>query len=432
MSILQSLIEFFSLSNANVRFVLFGVMLLGASTSVVGSFTFLRKKSLLGDAIAHAVLPGICLAFLLFNTKNPFVLLIGASITGWLSTVSIDFITAKSRIKTDTAIGLVLSVFFGAGILLLTMIQHSGNAAQSGLDHFLFGKAAALVGSDVWMIGIVSVVLLFTVFIFFKAFTLISFDKEFAFSLGIPVAFYEVVLSTLTVLAISVGIQAVGVVLMAAMLITPAAAARYWTDKLSKMVLLAILFSVIACIIGVYVSYAVPAMPTGPWIVVVISLLAFGSILFAPARGILPKVFKKRKTIELVYNENILKCLFHLGEEDQQFNNGRSIAQIQKRRFFNIVKLKKGLYKLVKEDFVVAGNNNTFALTLTGKKEGARIARLHRLWELYLSTFLKMPEDHVHQGAEVIEHFITPEIEEMLLAELNNPTLDPHNREIPY
>jgi len=294
-------------------------------------------------------------------------------------------------------------------VLLLTMIQHSGNAAQSGLDHFLFGKAAALVGTDVWMIGTVSVILLVTVFIFFKAFTLISFDKEFAFSLGVPV-----------------------VVLMAAMLITPAAAARYWTDKLSVMVLLAILFSVIACVIGVYISYVVPAMPTGPWIIVVVTFLAFFSIAFAPARGILPKVFKKRKTAEIVYNENILKCMFHLGEADQQFEKARSLADIQRRRFFNIVKLKRGLQKLVKEDAVVKLDDMQFALTDSGKKEGARIARLHRLWELYLNTFLKMPEDHVHQGAEVIEHFITPEIEEMLLAELNNPTRDPHNREIPY
>lgn len=432
MDFINSLIEFFSLSDANVRYVLLGVILLGASTSVVGSFTFLRKKSLLGDAIAHAVLPGICLAFLLFNTKNPFVLLIGATITGWLSTISIDFITAKSRIKMDTAIGLILSIFFGAGMLLLTMIQHSGNAAQSGLDHFLFGKAAALVSTDVWMIGVVSLILLVTVFIFFKAFTLISFDKEFAFSLGLPVGLYEVVLSTLTVLAIAVGIQAVGVVLMAAMLITPAAAARYWTNKLSTMVLLAILFSVLACIVGVYISYVIPAMPTGPWIIVVVTIFAFFSILFAPARGILPKFFNKRKTVEIVYNENILKCLFHLGEADQQFDKRRSLADIQKRRFFNIVKLKKGLKKLVKEDAVVKLNDTHFALTVAGKREGARIARLHRLWELYLNTFLKMPEDHVHQGAEVIEHFITPEIEEMLLAELNNPTRDPHNREIPY
>mgnify|MGYP000046706204 CR=1 FL=1 len=431
MDLLLQLVEWLGLNNANVRYVLAGVILLGASTAVVGTFTFLRKKSLLGDAIAHAVLPGICLAFILFNTKNPFVLLIGAAITGWLSTVVIDVITAKSRIKPDTAIALVLSVFFGTGMLLLTSIQHSGNAAQSGLDHFLFGKAAALIGIDVLMIAIVSVVLLIAVLIYFKAFTLISFDKTFAYSLGVPVALYEIILSTLTVLAICVGIQAVGVVLMAALLITPAATARYWTNSLPTMLLLAVLFSILASVGGVFVSYAIPAMPTGPWIIVFISIFAFISILVAPARGILPKIFKGRKTKEIVYNENILKCLYHLGEAENNFEGKRNITDIQQRRFFNIVKLKQGLAKLRRADYITE-TKNSWALTEMGTKEGARIARLHRLWELYLNTFLKMPKDHVHQGAEVIEHFITPEIEEMLLAELNNPTRDPHDREIPY
>lgn len=431
MELLLQAIEWLGLNNANVRLVLIGVIMLGASTAVVGTFTFLRKKSLLGDAIAHSVLPGICLAFILFNTKNPFVLLIGAAITGWLSTVAIDVITSKSRIKPDTAIALVLSVFFGTGMLLLTSIQQSGNAAQSGLNHFLFGKAASLLAIDVIMIASVSIVLLIAVLFYFKAFTLISFDKTFAYSLGVPVERYELVLSTLTVLAICVGIQAVGVVLMAALLITPAAAARYWTNSLTVMVLLAVLFSIIASVGGVFVSYALPGMPTGPWIIMIISLLAFLSILVAPAKGIVAQMFKNRKTKDVVYNENILKCLFHLGEADNNFEGNRNIPNIQSRRFFNIVKLKKGLTKLRRLGYVNEAKNS-WALTQKGKTEGARIARLHRLWELYLNTFLKMPEDHVHQGAEVIEHFITPEIEEMLLAELKHPTRDPHNREIPY
>jgi len=431
MELLLQLIELMGLNNANVRLVLIGVIMLGASTAVVGTFTFLRKKSLLGDAIAHSVLPGICLAFILFNTKNPFVLLIGAAVTGWLSTVAIDIITSKSRIKPDTAIALVLSVFFGTGMLLLTSIQQSGNAAQSGLNHFLFGKAASLLAIDVIMIASVSIILLTVVFFYFKAFTLISFDETFAHSLGIPVARYELILSTLTVLAICVGIQAVGVVLMAALLITPAAAARYWTNSLVIMVLLAVLFSIIASLGGVFVSYALPGMPTGPWIIMIISMLAFISIVVAPAKGIVAQMFNNRKTKDVVYNENILKCLFHLGEADNNFEGNRTIPNIQKRRFFNIVKLKKGLTKLRRLGYVNEAENS-WALTKKGKQEGARIARLHRLWELYLNTFLKMPEDHVHQGAEVIEHFITPEIEEMLLAELDNPTRDPHNREIPY
>jgi manganese/zinc/iron transport system permease protein len=145
---MNSLVEFFSFSDPNIRYVVLGSVLLTASSAIVGTFTFLNKRSLIGDAIAHAVLPGICLGFIVAGTKNPLVLIIGAFITGWLSLVVVEYVTRKTRIKEDTAIGLVLSVFFGIGILMLTVIQKSGNASQSGLDHFLFGKAAALVGSD--------------------------------------------------------------------------------------------------------------------------------------------------------------------------------------------------------------------------------------------------------------------------------------------
>src|SRR5687768_13517041 len=140
------LIEFFSFRDPNIRFVVLGSVILAASSAVVGTFTFLKKRALSGDAVAHSVLPGVCLAFVLAGNKNPFALIIGAFVTGWISLICIDIITRKSKIKEDTAIGLVLSVFFGMGILFLTAIQRSGNAAQSGLDHFLFGKAASLIG----------------------------------------------------------------------------------------------------------------------------------------------------------------------------------------------------------------------------------------------------------------------------------------------
>ena len=147
---MNSLLDFFSFQDPNIRFVALGSVILTASSAIVGTFTFLNKRSLVGDAIAHAVLPGICLGFILAGTKNPFYLIGGAFATGWVSLIAVDYITRRSRIKEDTAIGLVLSVFFGLGIVLLTVIQKSGNAAQSGLDHFLFGKAASLVGEDLY------------------------------------------------------------------------------------------------------------------------------------------------------------------------------------------------------------------------------------------------------------------------------------------
>ena len=428
---MKELLEFLSLSNANVRYVVLGVMLLGASTAVVGTFTFLRKKSLVGDAVAHSVLPGICLAFIFSQVRHPLVLLSGAFLSGWLSILSIDFISKKSRIKADAAIAIVLTVFFGVGIMLLSYIQSTGNAAQSGIDHFLFGQAAALVGNDVIMLAIVCVVLVLVVWFLFKEFSIVSFDAAYATSLGLPVRSLEFILSTLTVVAIAVGIQAVGVVLMAAMLITPAAAARYWTNKLYYMVALAAGFGALSGLFGSYVSYSAPKMPTGPWIIIAITMIAFVSMTFAPERGFFFKWLRKRRKENNTMEENILKIFFHLGEQENNLSTVRSITDLQARRYFEESKMRAGLKRLCREDKVVETENG-WKLTKNGLEESKRIAKLHRLWEMYMSKFLKIPADHVHEGAESLEHFFTPELEAMLEEELDFPETDPHNKPIPY
>ncbi|HEY3429961.1 MAG TPA: metal ABC transporter permease, partial [Cyclobacteriaceae bacterium] len=329
---MNSLIEFFSFSDPNIRYVVVGSVLLTASSAIVGTFTFLNKRSLVGDAIAHAVLPGICLGFMLSGTKNPIALILGAFVTGWISVVLVGYISLKTRIKEDTAIGLVLSVFFGIGILMLTVIQKSGNASQSGLDHFLFGKAAALVGSDLYAFLIVAVILLITVYLLFKEFSLLAFDKDYARSIGLPVKKIELILTSLIVLAVVIGIQAVGVVLMAAILITPAAAARFWTDKITVMFFMASLFGALSGLTGAYISYIAPAMPTGPWIVIVISTIAFISFFFAPKRGVLYRLAKQASIRKTINNENVLKVFYQLGEENKNFFIHRFPDEIIRRR----------------------------------------------------------------------------------------------------
>ena len=429
---MESFLEFFSFSDPNIRYVVFGSVLLAASSAIVGTFTFLKKKALVGDAVAHAVLPGVCLAFMLAGNKNPILLIIGAFITGWLSLVIIDFINAQTKIKEDTAIGLVLSVFFGIGILLLTIIQHSGNAAQSGLDHFLFGKAASLVGQDLITFSIIAVILIIAVFIFYKELKLITFDQDYAHVIGFPVRLLELLLTTLTVLAVVTGIQAIGVVLMAAMLITPAAAARFWTDRLMIMVLLAAAFGAFSGVSGAYISYVAPSMPTGPWIVMIISMIALSSFFFAPKKGILYRANARRKLKKLMLEENILKLFFQLGERHaKDFYRSFTISEITAKRPFHGNTLQKGLKKLQTQGFIISENGG-YAFTKAGKLKGQRVTKLHRLWELYLTEYLRIAPDHVHEDAETIEHIITPELEKRLEEKLNYPKLDPHSSEIPY
>ena len=428
---MESFFEFFSFTDANIRYVAFGSILLTACSAIVGSFTFLKKKALVGDAVAHSVFPGVCLAFMLTGTKNPIYLVIGAFITGWISLVLIDKITAKSKIKEDSAIALILSVFFGIGILLLTIIQKSGNASQSGLDHFLFGSAASLIGSDLITFSVVGIILLTVVILMFKEFTLISFDEDFAHSIGLPVRRIELVLTTLTVLAVVIGIQAVGVVLMAAMLITPAAAARFWTDKIKVMILLAAAFGAFSGLSGAYISYIAPSMPTGPWIVVVISSIAFFSFFIAPKKGIVSRWFRQRKIVNQINEENILKIFFQLGEYDKQFYLSRSEGEVIERRPFDPTTLRNGLVRLKSQGYMKV-DGGKWQFTKEGKDKGQRTVKLHRLWEVYLTKYLRIAPDHVHEDADTIEHFLTPELEIKLEKLLDFPELDPHYSKIPY
>lgn len=427
---MNELIRFLLLEDPNVRTVVFGTILLNLSASVVGCFAFLQKKSLSGDAVAHSILPGICMAFILFQTKSLWVLLPGAFITGWISLYIVELISRHSKLKQDTAIAVVLSVFFAVGIILLTHIQHSGSGAQSGLDSFLFGKAAALLEKDLITYGIISILVIGTTTFFFKEFMLISFDAVYAGSIGLPVKGLQLILTTLTVIAIVTGIQSVGVVLMSAMLITPAVAARYWTDNLKRLLFLAVVFNTFAAIVGAFISFKYPSMPTGPWIVMVISICAFLSILFAPKKGVVYGMYRVVKHKSLILKENILKALYQLGEKDNRFQETHALNNLIAKRNLPLWQVYPALYRLQFEGYLEHSSEG-WALTNEGMERGKRIVRLHRLWEMYLSKNLLLPSDHVHDDAETIEHILTPELEARLEESLNFPDVDPHESKIP-
>jgi manganese/zinc/iron transport system permease protein len=295
------------LSDPNTQWILLGSILLGLSSGVLGSFAYLRKQSLMGDALAHAALPGVCIAFMLTGSKSIFYFLIGAVAAGLIATFGIGYVTRNSRIKQDTALGIVLSVFFGFGIVLLTQIQHSDSGNQSGLDKFLFGQAASMVLSDVITMAIVASALVLVCFALFKEFKLLSFDAGFAKGIGLPVAFLDQFLMFLIVVAVVVGIQAVGVVLMSALLITPAVSARYWTERLGVMVVLSGFFGSISGLIGTFVSTTANNLPTGPLSVLAATLLFVISVLFAPRRGLVSKLLLRLSVKRSVMKEQELQ-----------------------------------------------------------------------------------------------------------------------------
>lgn len=282
------------LTDPNLQWILLGSMLLGLSSGVIGTFAYLRKQSLIGDTLAHAALPGICIAFMLSGVKSVGYFLIGAIVAGMIATLGLGWITRHSRIKQDAAMGIVLSVFFGIGIVLLTQIQHSSYGNQSGLDKFLFGQAASMTQDDVYTMAGVALLLVAACALLFKEFKLISFDPGYARGLGFSVARLEQLMLWLVTVAVVVGIQAVGVVLVAALLITPAVSARYWTDRLGLMTVLAGVFGALSGALGTAISAGTEQLPTGPLSVLTATAVFVVSVLFGPRRGVLAKLLRRK------------------------------------------------------------------------------------------------------------------------------------------
>jgi manganese/zinc/iron transport system permease protein len=312
-----------------LRTVALGSATLGIVSGALGSYAVLRKQSLLGDAMSHAALPGVVLAFVLTRSKEPFVLMLGALLAGWLGTLAMLAIIRGTRLKDDTALGLVLSVFFGFGLMLLTFVQRLPDASQAGLDKFLFGQAATLLARDVIAMAALGGVVLAGVALLWKEFKLLSFDPGFAASLGFPVRLLDVLLTTLLVVAIVVGLQTVGVVLMSAMVVAPAVAARQWTQRLSVMVALAAGFGALAGVAGAVISSAAAGLSTGPTIVLCISALVLISLLLAPERGLLPGWLRHRRNRRRLRLSAVLGDLYTLAGQHADRGHGHSVEVLR-------------------------------------------------------------------------------------------------------
>lgn len=346
----MDLLEYIRLvfSDYTLRTITLGTAVLGGVTGMLGSFAVLRKQSLLGDAISHAALAGIALAFLITGSKDTNVLLIGALISGLVGTFWIRGITTKTHLKSDTALGLILSVFFGFGMLLLTFIQKQPNANQAGLDKYLFGQAATLVESDVWLMSIITAMCLIVLLLFWKEFKILLFDKDYAQTLGFNTKAIDILITSFIVLAIVLGLQTVGVVLMSAMLLAPAAAARQWTNSLGLMVFLAAILGASAGVFGTAISSTQNNLSTGPVIVLVASVFVLFSFIFSPKRGILfrqIRIIKNRNDLEL---QKTLAFMYHIVEDHPDISHPHAIKILNNFQGYS----RKGLRHLVQKNYV--------------------------------------------------------------------------------
>ena len=369
-------------SDYTIQTVMIGATLLGLVSGVLGCFAVLRQQSLLGDTLAHAALPGVCLGFLIAGARDLSAILAGALATAILAALVVLVLTRMTRLKTDAGLGIALSWFFAVGVVLLTYIQGAANASQGGLEAFLFGQAASILRSDLVLMAIIGAVALGLVLLFWKEFKLVAFDPLYAATLGLPVVLLETVLTLIIAFAVVLGLQMVGVVLMAAMVIAPAVAARQWCRRLEPMVMLSALFGIVSGIVGAVLSASGPNLATGPLIVLAASAIVLVSLLIAPERGVLWEALKRWRERRALAANRVLTVLYQLAAHHRDraypceegmvdafhgMTTRTALAQLSKRGFVRPVQHMPGEGR----HWVLTDAGIDHAQTLLGESTGA-------------------------------------------------------------
>lgn len=417
------------LRNYNTRLVVICTLLLGSACGLMGSFLLLRKRALMGDTLSHATLPGVCIAFLVATLlggdgKSLPLLLIGATVTGVLGCMIVLFIRNHSRIKDDTAMGIVLSVFFGAGVVLLTMITKMPQGDAAGLESFIYGKTAAMVFSDFKLLAIVTVCVLLATALLFKEFRLLCFDEAYASAQGWPAKWLDVILLSLVTAVTVAGLQSVGLILIIAFLIIPAAAARFWTDHLDQMLLGAALIGGFSGWAGASVSALIPNMPAGALIVLVAAGFFILSLFLGAKHGVLIVWFHQLSLKRNIGRQHLLRALYEILEADHVENDEIAIRavpfrQVRGRRTWSDKRLRHYLRQAYHDGLIEeVAREDTISLTEAGLEAAARITRNHRLWELYLIEYADVAASRVDRDADAVEHVLGEKLVALLEAKL--------------
>lgn len=406
---MDQFLRLITLQDANTRVVLLGATVLGIASAVVGCFAVLRKRSLVGDAVAHAALPGVCAAYFVVGERDFGAFMVGAAVFGVLAAGFVSAVKQWTRVKEDAAIALAIGGFFGLGIVMSRIIQNQPQGNRAGLDSFIFGKAASMVRSDAWLIALVAGGCLLLVGALYKELKLLCFDREFAAGQGWPTFALDLMLMTLVCACTVVGLPAVGVVLMVALLVLPGVAARFWTQRLSTLLLLSGVFGGVSGLVGTVVSATAPApggtlsrgWPTGPLIVLTAAVIFGVSMLAAPGRGLAADLLRRVRLRRRIAAQNLLRDAYEWLEPGQDLSRAWTERSVARGGRF-----PRGVVRRAVSDGLVAPVSDGLVLTAEGQAAAARVVRAHRLWELYLIEQADIASDHVDRDADQIEHVL--------------------------
>jgi len=415
------IIRVITMQDYNTRVVVIGTTLLGLAAGLVGTFLLLRKRALLSDTLSHATLPGIALTFILVTYlggegKNLIALISGAAVFSVLGTASVILIQRYSRIKDDAALGIVLSVYFGFGIALMGIASRMETGTAAGLSSFIYGKTASMLFFDAMLIGATALGAAIFSILLFKEFSLICFDYHYAATQGWPVVRLDFLMMTLVVVVTVIGLQAVGLILVVALLIIPPSAARFWTHRLDHMLILAGFFGALSGLLGSTFSALMANLPAGAIIVIMAALIFIFSLTFGSASGLLRQLIERRHLTRKVANENLMREMYELYELRRESDpDAKGLIEIEEGVNFEDLLAARawspGLLRKTIKSAIVAGmmnekGDNRFSLTPKGLENAYRVVRKHRLWEAYLVTHADIAPSQVDWGADAIEHVL--------------------------
>lgn len=432
-----ALIDYFS--DPVLRAPMIGSMLMCLAASLIGVIVFLKRQSLIGEALSHAAYPGVVIGMIFIGlifgdgTTNPFsgiAMLSGAFITAILGVKMIGYLEKTVHINADAALCFTLSFFFGIGITLASHIQFSFSNLYRQVQIYFYGQAATMTDVHIAIYGALVFFVLISLFFFRKEFKTWIFDPVYSQVIGVNIRLIDTLFLFLVSLSVVIGIRSVGVVLMSAMLIAPAAAARQCAANLKQMFIMAAIFGITSACLGTYLANELSlrehiSLPTGPMIVLIASALCILALLFAPEKGLFIRMIRILKFRSTCLNENLLKTLWREGKHKPS-----AFKTLKKHLFVSSPHLKWALFRLTRQGWIQK-NGNSYSLTEDGVIRAEKIIRLHRLWELYLADYIGLGALRVHSSAEEMEHILTPALEEELTRILNNPTEDPHHQPIP-
>jgi len=431
MCLATSIVDIVVLADWNTRVVVIGTAMLGVAAGVVGAFLVLRKRALLGDTVSHAMLPGVVGAFLAMQAfggggKSFAGLLLGAALAGIVAAWAIPMLRRATGLKDDAIMGVILGGGFGLGIAMLGVAQAMPGGNQAGLESFIYGRTASMVQGDAIGIGVTAIVTLVIAALLAKEFRLLCFDESFGRALGRREGMLDLALMVLAVTVTVVGLQAVGLILVIALLIIPGAAARFWTDEFVRMVSIAGIIGAVACWIGASISAMAPNLPAGSIIVLTLSSLFGISMLVGTRRGAAPRILQARMLRRRTGRQHLLRAAAEsLEARDTESWTIEDVARLRSWTARRVRSLHRRARR--RGDIVLVEDG--FALTSAGREAADRVVRNHRLWELFLIRHADIAASHVDRDADLVEHVLgdtlVAELEE-ILAGSGGTLVSPH------